>query len=227
MKLPHDSSVVRSRDEGEPCVRLIAFRDSDRVWYRVDETGFNKVGYVTRKDTVIHPRWNRGLAETPLPRVLRCPHEFRERAALTKDEVENIEIFFTQNTPSIELFNLGFSALLTASELSFFETPIRIPALEDISRLEFQKRWETFSSTLRPADMVAAIDTKSLTSRMIARFDHGTWSHVGTYTGDGTILEAIKDGVVERDIEVYRNPRYRLGLYRHKERCWIRRVRRI
>jgi hypothetical protein len=55
-----------------------------------------------------------------------------------------------------------------------------------------------------------------LISRLIARFDHGTWSHVGTYTGDGTILEAIKDGVVERDIEVYRNPRYRLGLYRHK-----------
>jgi hypothetical protein len=198
-------------------VRLIAFRDLDRIWYRGDETGFNKVGYITRKNTVVHPCWNRGLTETTLSRVQRCPHALLEKIATTQAEADNVEVFFTQNTPSVELFNLGFQAIASANDLSFFENPIRIPILDDISPQEFERRWKTFSSALRQADAIFVLDSGSLISRLIARFDHGTWSHVGTYSGDGTILEAIMDGVVERDIEVYRNPRYRLGLYRHKK----------
>ena len=62
--------------------------------------------------------------------------------------------------------------------------------------------------------VIEVIDTKSLISRLIARFDHGTWSHIGGYSSDGTILEAISAGVVERDIEAYHNQKYRLGVYR-------------
>jgi hypothetical protein len=213
--LTDHNPTPRSANEEKYPVRLITFRDLDRVWYRVDETRFNKVGYITRKDTVIHPRWNRGLTETPLSRVKRHLHRLSQRLARTQTEVDNIEAFFTQNTLSVELFNSGFQAIISASDLSFFENPVRIPILDDISPQEFERRWETFSLTLRRADIIFVLDTKSLISRLIARFDHGTWGHVGTYTGDGTIVEAIKDGVVERDIEVYRNPRYRLGIYRH------------
>jgi hypothetical protein len=202
-------------DEEYP-VRLITFRDLDRVWYRVDVTGFNRVGYITRKNTVIHPRWNRGLTETPLTSIQRHPHRLLQRVAKTQTEADNVESFFTQNTPSVELFNLGLQAITSANDLSFFENPIRIPILDDISPQEFERRWETFSLTLRRADTVFVLDTKSLISRLIARFDHGTWSHVGVYSGEGTIVEAITAGVVERNVDVYHDPRYRLGIYRHK-----------
>jgi hypothetical protein len=211
-----DHPALPSANEEKYPVRLISFRDFDRVWYRVDITGFNKVGYITRSSTVIHPRWNRGLTESPLSRVLRYPHALSERLARTQTEADNIEAFFTQNVPSVELFNSGLQALVSASDLSFFESPIRIPVLDDISPLEFERRWEVFSLTLRRADIIFVLDTKSLISRLIARFDHGTWSHVGVYTGERTIVEAITAGVVERNIEVYHDPRYRLGIYRHK-----------
>jgi hypothetical protein len=195
---------------------LIAFRDFDRVWYRVDETGFNKVGYITRKDTVVHPQWNRGLRHTPLSQVKRYPHVLSIRVARTREEVDNVEAFFTENVPSIELFNSALHTIITSGDLSFFEDPIRIPILEHICILEFEKRWEVFRSILRPADIIAIIDTKSVVSRLIARFDHGTWSHVGVYSGNGGIMEAITAGVVERDIQVYHQPWYRLGVYRYK-----------
>jgi hypothetical protein len=211
----HNSASPSPNGEKYP-VRLITFRDLDRVWYRVDNTGFNKIGYITRKNTVVHPRWNRGLTEAVLSRVQRYPHRLFERIASTQTEADNVEAFFTQNTPSVELFNLGFQTLACANDLSFFENPIRIPVLDDISPQEFERRWEIFSSTLRQADIIFVLDSKSLISKLIARFDHGTWSHVGGYSGEGTVVEAIAQGVVERDIAVYRNPRYRLGIYRYK-----------
>jgi uncharacterized protein YycO len=36
------------------------------------------------------------------------------------------------------------------------------------------------------------------------------------YSGQGTVVEATTSGVVERPIEVYKNPQIRLGLYRYR-----------
>ena len=193
---------------------LIQFRDCDRIWHRVDETGFNKVGYVTRRHTVIHPRLNRGLTETPIPRIRRYPHAYFCRPGCTQAEVESVERFFTENTPSIELFNSGLWAILSRDDLSYFDNPIKTPMLDSITREEFERRWTEFRSIIIEGDIIMAIHTTNLISRLIARFDHGTWSHVGLYSGDGTILEAIPAGVVERDIEVYHDHAYRLGAYR-------------
>lgn len=203
-----------SRETPTYCIYFVSFRDFDRLWYRVDETGFNKVGYVTQRGTVIHPRLNRGLTETPLTRIRRFPHILRRRTASAQAEVDNVERFFTENKPSIELFNSGMAAIATEQDLSFFDNPIRIPVLDIITHEAFEHRWAVFRSILRPADIIGVIDTRSLISRLIARFDHGTWSHVGCYSGDGTILEAFSAGVVERDIEVYYDQKYRLGVYR-------------
>jgi hypothetical protein len=69
---------------------------------------------------------------------------------------------------------------------------------------------------LQRGDWIFTADSNSRISRLICRWDHGPWSHIGTYTGDGSICEAIPPRVAERPIDVYRNPRYRLGIYRHK-----------
>jgi len=134
-----------------PC---ISFRDFDRIWYRVDETGFNKVGYVTRENTVVHPHLNRGLTETPLSRVKRHRHVLVYRAADAQAEVDNVERFFTENTASIELFNSGMAALCNQRDLSFFENPIRIPILDMITHEEFERRWTLLRSILNAGDIL-------------------------------------------------------------------------
>jgi Permuted papain-like amidase enzyme, YaeF/YiiX, C92 family len=61
---------------------------------------------------------------------------------------------------------------------------------------------------------VFTLDTGGIGSRLITYLDQGTWSHVGSYVGEGRIIEAITSGVTERSIEAYHHPRYRLGIYR-------------
>ena len=98
--------------------------------------------------------------------------------------------------------------------LWYFDNPIRLPKLEDITDGIVEERWKTLCAMLQLGDVIFTIDTKSIVSKLIARFDHGSWSHVGAYSGQGKITEAIPIGVVERSIEAYHNPRYRLGVYR-------------
>jgi hypothetical protein len=197
------------------CGSIVLFRDFDRIWHRVDnKTGCNKIGYVTRRYTVIHARLKRGMAETPLCRIRRRPHILIRMTTLSPADIEHVETFFTKNVPSFELLNSGLVALTTGQNLSYFDNPIRTPFLDKITREEFERRWAKFRSILRPADIIAIIDTKSRMSRLIARLDHGTWSHVGLYTVNGMILEAILQGVVERELEAYHSQRYRLGIYR-------------
>jgi hypothetical protein len=69
-------------------------------------------------------------------------------------------------------------------------------------------------SVLQRGDGIFVIDAESLASRIIAYLDQGTWSHVGTYGGNGQIVESITSGVVERSMEAYHHCRYRLGAYR-------------
>ena len=197
-------------------IYLVSFRDSDRMWYPVDETGFNKVGYLTRRQTVIHPWFNHRLRETAETRIRIYPHTFFQRAAHSQSELDNVERFFTENKPSIELFNSGMAAIVKQNDLTYFENPIRIPVLDPITVEEFDKRWQTFCSILRLGDIIAVIDNKSILSRLIAHFDRGTWSHVGVYSGEGKLVEAVLQGVVEGEIEDYHSPRYRLGVYRRK-----------
>jgi hypothetical protein len=67
---------------------------------------------------------------------------------------------------------------------------------------------------IRRGDFIFTLDSKSATSRIIAYLDQGTWSHTGFYCGNGLISEAIFPRVVERSIEAYHHPRYRIGVYR-------------
>jgi hypothetical protein len=96
----------------------------------------------------------------------------------------------------------------------FWDRPIKLPILTPITPAEHETRWNTLLNTLERGDSVFTLDTKSIASRLITYLDQGTWSHVGTYSGEGLIIEAITSGVTERSIEAYHHPRYRLGVYR-------------
>jgi uncharacterized protein YycO len=86
--------------------------------------------------------------------------------------------------------------------------------LSPISHREHEARWNRPRPLVQEGDEILTFDTKSLISRVITHSDQGSWSRAVIYVGDGRIVEAVGEGVVERSIETYRYPRYRLGVYR-------------
>jgi hypothetical protein len=195
---------------------FITFRDWDLFYkwplYKVRWTDDNKIGYVTKEGVVIYPL-RRGLkrmalAEFKRPyKTIALPYDLPDR--------DNIEVFYTQNVGNRDLFFHGLNALKGDPEYAqYFQNPIKLPILSPITIEEFERRWEQFVSLLRPGDSIQLVDTKSVASRMIARFDHGSWSHTASYVGNGYIVEAITSRVVLRELTAYRSPRYRIGLYR-------------
>jgi len=57
----------------------------------------------------------------------------------------------------------------------------------------------------------------SLTSWVVMYFQGGPGSHVGTLTDNGTVLEAITTGVVEREASVYFDGKHYLAIGRHAQ----------
>jgi hypothetical protein len=169
----------------------------------------NKVGYLGRDGTLVYP------SGYGVRRVAYC--RFRRRH--TKADLppsphdENIEAFFSQNRDNPFLLYCGTLALATGNNAPF-RNPIKLPILTPLAPGEFEQKWQEFVSLLRPGDLIQSVDTRSLVSRVIAAVDHGVWSHVTTYIGDGQVFEATTSGVVEQSIEAYRSPRFRLGVYR-------------
>ena len=198
--------------------RFVMFRDADLThkwpFSSVKWGAKNKVGYVTKEDVVIHPYYLR-LRRLPLAKVPRpC-----DMWTLPPSPIDsNVETFFTQNCDNFWLFNVGIHALNpNGAYPNFFDAPIKLPLPEHRSDAQFYKRWDTLMDVLQRGDFVFTADSESRISRLICRWDQGPWSHVATYIGDGIVHEAIPPRVSERPIDVYRNPRYRLGVYRLKD----------
>lgn len=144
---------------------------------------------------------------------------------LSSDLEEKIETFFTENVLNSLLFQMGLKALaaLISSDSkflddphAFFQKPIYLPKLKPVEKESYETRWRECISLLMPGDIVSALDESSFISRLIARIDKGTWSHTAVYLGNGRIAEVITTGGIERNIEVYKDPKYRLGIYRHR-----------
>lgn len=212
-------------------VRFITFRDWD-VFYKwpfstVAWKSHNKIGYLTDDDIVIYP-FMRGLRRVTLDRIRRpytlstMPPDF--------SLAEQVKAFFTQNVPNRQLFYHGLNALnnYVLKNNSYYDdyldSPIKLPILEPISNEEHEARWQRFMEKIRAGDIIQSINTESFVSRLIARFDHGTWSHTAGYIGRGLVVEALPGGVVARHIEVYNSPKYRMGIYRpgHDEESLLR-----
>lgn len=186
--------------------------DKDQRWHKTDETGRNKIGYVTQQDIVIYP-YKTKIRQQPLAALRKKALRALQVNVTTPDLENRIESFFVNNVPNPILFAGGIKALVRGDH-SVFDSPILLPKLQKHSPEEHEQRWKECVSILLPGDFIQVLDTGSLVSRLIAKIDRGTWSHSASYLGNGRLAEAITAGVVERDIDVYRAPRYRIGIYR-------------
>lgn len=192
---------------------IITFTDNDHS-QKPDKSGFNKVGYVTRSEEVIFLRRKR-IVRRRLSNIRKFPHAL---LSLPKSQdPNNVEKFFLENWLTLDLFNLGMSSLL-CDDVAYFSSPIKLPQLEKIDKNKRDEQFVVLKSLASEADLLFTFDTKSVISKIISVVDRGPWSHVATCTGTGTIIEVIASGLCERPIEVYANPRYRLGLYRYRYR---------
>lgn len=189
---------------------IVFFKGWRDPWHPTDSSGFNGTGYVTDAGVIIYPRRSR-IARTTIEAVRRRHHRLIDLSKHPR--AAQIETFFTNNVINNTLYVAAMQEVGNLDSL-FWDNPIKIPILEPISVEEHEARWIESIGAIQNGDGVFTVDTKSAISRMITHFDQGTWSHVSTYVGNGRICEAIGSGVVERSIEAYHHPRYRLGIYR-------------
>jgi hypothetical protein len=192
---------------------LITFADNDRS-HKADQTGFNKIGYVTESQEVIY-LWRNRVVQDRLSAIEKMPHKVFPLPDVF--ERNNVEIFFSKNFPAVDLFNLGLSSILR-NDVGYFSSPIKLPRLETIGKLARNDRWRALRSMAITGDLLFTFDTQSIFSKIISIIDRGPWSHCAMYTGDDTVIEALTSGVCERPIEVYADPKYRVGLYRSRTR---------
>jgi hypothetical protein len=191
------------------------FRDWDLFYKppfynRVSWRDYNKTGYVSKSGWVVYPHCL-SLKMQRLEIIEQRKHTLVPLSFMSNSD--NVEKFFTQNKPNAELFFQGLNAL-GRRDNEFFEYPIRLPILPPTNVQEFEERWQRMQQILHPADCIMIFDTASYISRIIAAVDRGVWSHVAGYAGNGNVLELILSGMVERSLDTYRSPRYRIGIYR-------------
>jgi len=178
--------------------------------------GLNKVGYITSDGTVIFTIRNR-VARKRLAEITILPHSGANFSHPSESppnfDRANLDIFFLENFQTPDLFNIGLNAI-KHGDVGYFNRPIKLPRLDIIDENVRVSRWNELKSEIRKGDQLFTFDSKSLASKLISFVDNGPWSHCGTCSGDGTVIEAITSGVVERSIDSYAPTRYRLGLYR-------------
>lgn len=194
---------------------LIVFRYPDST-DKPASNGFNKVGYITSDGNVIFTIRNK-VVRRNLAEILKLPHSAAQFSDPSKDQVDfdraNLDRFFMDNFQTPDLFNTGLTAI-KIQDVAYFDRPIKLPRLEAIDDNLRTRRWNELKRAIQKGDLLFTFDSKSLSSKLISWVDNGPWSHCATCSGDGTVIEAITSGMVERPIDSYAPSRYRLGLYR-------------
>ena len=177
-----------------------------------DESGCNQIGLLLTNRKILFVR-NRRVMELSLAQLnssiaFAIPYKSSE---FTKSALE----YFETNKGNRYLFTAGLKAL-RAENQAFFSSPIIMPELKKWdSDEEYEEAWNSFLPQLQKADLVCTFNEKSLISKYIASLDKGTWSHAALYMGNGQISEAIAEGVVMRDIIIYKSKHVHIGIYRH------------
>lgn len=180
-------------------------------FHKPDSSGLNRVGYSTRRGTMIYQR-KYNFVEVPLKRLRPKRVEAYEIKG-SGTELDAIETFFTGNVLNTFLMNRGLHALAQGPR-DLFACPIKLPILRPITESEWMLRWQGLPSALQKLDIIQVFDATSRISWLIAALDRGSWSHTAMYSGEGTVLEAITSDVTERPLNVYRRPGVRIGVYR-------------
>ncbi|MEZ0175553.1 MAG: hypothetical protein AB9Q20_14765 [Candidatus Reddybacter sp.] len=192
---------------------LIAFKDNDKS-HCPDETGYNKVGYITHSNIVIF-QYKKRMVKKELSTLRLLPHQLIPINNNDLD-IKKVNAFFENNVLTFELFHIGLTQLLEVNT-AYFNRPIKLPKHNEITIKDHDTRWRELILEHKNGDALLTFDTESLFSKLISIVDKGPWSHVALCTGEGTVIEALTGGgVQERPIEVYENPKYRVGLYRFR-----------
>ncbi|RJX35488.1 MAG: hypothetical protein C4525_03670 [Desulfarculus sp.] len=180
------------------------------------KSGFSQIGIIHQKGKVLYVRktiWRRKLLEKELSEI-KGPLSIYSLKDL--EESKKITRFFNINIMNCRMFDLGMRYI--KRDTTFFDKPLLLPKLNKIvDQDDFIKKWNLLKSNLKPVDLLLIYDTSSIVSWLIKTIDNGIWSHVAGYTGDGTVWEAISSGAVERPLEVYKNSKYHIGVYRFRE----------
>lgn len=194
---------------------LIVFRYPDCT-DKPGYNGFNKVGYVTADGIVIFTIRNK-VVRKDLAEIQKLPNSFAKFQQLSQNKVNfektNLDIFFLNNFQAPDLFNIGLNAIKN-EDAAYFDRPIKLPQLDTIGKDIRAYRWDQLKLAIQKGDLLFTFDSQSFFSKLISLVDKGPWSHCAICAGDGTVIEATTSGVVERPIDSYAAPRYRLGLYR-------------
>lgn len=191
---------------------LVLFLDS-KIKKPVDETGYNQIGVVVSTSTLICKRGNKVVRLSSIDSENKKYDVYHpESEQLTSNVVE----YFNSNLVSVPIFDLGIAALLNKSSPELFDSPIIMPDFEKLPCIDFERKWNSIEANAEEGDMVFTYNQSNFVSRLIAKLDNGSWSHVGVYIGNGYICEAVTSGVTKRAITTYKNSNIRIGLYRHK-----------
>ncbi|MCX5819731.1 MAG: hypothetical protein NT047_07455 [Deltaproteobacteria bacterium] len=130
------------------------------------------------------------------------------------DFAKKVFKYFTEYKDHIYLFKLGLIAFCDHTKHGIFDCNEIMPKFNSTKNsTEYEKAWDILIQKAKVGDAFFTFNTKSIISKLIARLDKGTWSHVAIYQGNGMITEAISRGTVLSNICEYKKPYYHVGLY--------------
>jgi hypothetical protein len=195
---------------------IVLFYEFD-FWFGRDQTGYNKIGYVTLNNEVVFPR--RSVVVRRPMNVLRGK-SIRTVRLPAHCSLDNVETFFAANMLTQNLFYRGINAIVGKEQPEYLDNPIKLPILNVNSARERERKWNEMRMMLRSGDMLFSVDVSDPISRLVAWIDGGPWSHTFAYAGDSKVYDvSVARGVFVGDLDAYKKSSIRLGLYRAKEGC--------
>ena len=190
---------------------IVLFFDSRTKESPGKNTGCNQIGIFFTNEDILFCR-NRKLIKLKLTQltntkviIARCGDNSQ------RDDINNYLLKIGNN---YRLFKLAVRAIQQRNLLALKE-PFIMPTFSKITSLgEYENKWNSVISKLQEHDTFFTFDENSYLSKFIAKIDHGSWSHCGIYLGGGIITEVIKHGVVNRQLDIYKQKNIHFGIYR-------------
>lgn len=197
--------------------QLVFFHDRKSM-LMIDETGFNQIGVLSEDKNIIFCR-NGKMLDIPFKKLGYVTGITTGSIFHIEEDIlrNNALKYFKKNKYNPYLFLLGLRKLHNINnDPCFFDSDILMPKLKPLTSTEHEKAWQRVTSKLQPADLIFTFTRNSIISTCIAKIDNGCWSHTGVYLGDGYISEMIASGAVKRKLDVYRNHKIHIGIYRRR-----------
>lgn len=178
----------------------------------IDETGCNQVGVYLSENEIVFSQNGKAMALS-LSEIDGITNDIKLLQSADTALMEKVVKFFTINKNNVKLIEVGLRSL--KDKHIIFDNPNLMPDVRNgLSSNELQQGWERVYPKIKPIDSIFIFNTKSIISKTISKVDNGSWSHVGTYLGEGKIIEAVTSGTRIADICIYKENHIRMGVYR-------------